>query len=113
MFRTWHAARGTTMRTRATGPFVRIPKAQAAAQDNGIRLIYIPAPRGQIVDRNGNILVGNVNVPVIEVSRQTASLNPDMVSRLAPLLGMTVVKVIGLPYAVACTLRTPSCRTVV
>ena len=65
------------------------PKAQAAAQDNGIRLIYIPAPRGQIVDRNGNVLVGNVNVPVIEVSRQTASLNPQMVSRLAPLLGMT------------------------
>lgn len=66
------------------------PKAQAAAQDNGIRLIYIPAPRGQIVDRNSNVLVGNVNVPVIEVSRQTASLNPDMVTRLAPLLGMTV-----------------------
>jgi penicillin-binding protein 2 len=66
------------------------PRAQAAAQDNGIRLIYIPAPRGQILDRNGNVLVGNVNVPVIEVSRQEAALNPDMVYRLAPLLGMTV-----------------------
>lgn len=69
---------------------VNAPNAQAAAQTNGIRLIYIPAPRGEILDRNGNVLVGNVNVPVIEVSRQVAAQNPDMVSRLAPLLNMTV-----------------------
>lgn len=69
---------------------VNAPNAQAAAQNNGIRLIYIPAPRGEILDRNGNVLVGNVNMPVIEVSRQVAAQNPDMVSRLAPLLGMTV-----------------------
>ena len=66
------------------------PTAQAVAQNNGIRLIYIPAPRGEILDRNGNLLVGNVNVPVIQVSRQVALQNPDMVARLAPLLNMTL-----------------------
>jgi penicillin-binding protein 2 len=66
------------------------PTAQAVAQTNGIRLIYIPAPRGEILDRNGNLLVGNVSQPVIEVSRQVALQNPGMVARLAPLLNMTV-----------------------
>ena len=66
------------------------PKAQAAAENNGIRLVYTQAPRGLIEDRNGHVLVGNVNEPVIEVSRLVASQNPGMVARLAPLLGMTV-----------------------
>jgi penicillin-binding protein 2 len=66
------------------------PKAQAAAENNGIRLVYTPAPRGLIEDRRGHVLVGNVNEPVIEVSRLVASQNPAMVARLAPLLGMTV-----------------------
>jgi penicillin-binding protein 2 len=65
------------------------PKAQAAAENNGVRLIYTDAPRGLIEDRNGNVLVGNVNEPVIQVSRLVAEQNPSMVSRLAPLLGMT------------------------
>ena len=55
------------------------PKAQAAAANNGIRLVYTQAPRGLIEDRNGNVLVGNVNEPVIEVSRLVASQNPAMV----------------------------------
>jgi penicillin-binding protein 2 len=66
------------------------PKAQAAAENNGIRLIYNQAPRGLIEDRQGHVLVGNVNEPVIEVSRLIAAQNPAMVGRLAPLLGMTV-----------------------
>ena len=68
------------------------PKAQAVAADNGIRVIYTPAPRGKILDVRGKVLVDNVNVPVIEVSRQVADQNPDMLNRLAPLLGMTVPK---------------------
>lgn len=68
---------------------INAPKAQAVAADNGVRLVYIQAPRGRILDRNGNVLVGNVNEPVIEVDRQQASQNPAMVARLAPLLGMT------------------------
>jgi penicillin-binding protein 2 len=66
------------------------PQAQAAAADNGIRLVYTPAPRGEIIDRNGNVLVGNVDVPVIEVTRQVAVAEPAMEARLAPLVGMTV-----------------------
>jgi penicillin-binding protein 2 len=69
---------------------INAPKAQAVAADNGIRNIYTPAPRGLILDRNGNVLVGNVNEPVIEVQRQVAAQDPGMVARLAPLLGMTV-----------------------
>jgi penicillin-binding protein 2 len=68
------------------------PKAQAAAANNGVRVVYTQAPRGLIEDRNGNVLVGNVNEPVIEVSRLVASQNPSMETRLAPLLGMTVAQ---------------------
>jgi penicillin-binding protein 2 len=69
---------------------INAPNAQVAAANNGVQDIYTPAPRGEILDRNGRILVGNVNEPVIEVQRQIAQENPGMVVRLAPLLGMTV-----------------------
>ena len=69
---------------------INAPTAQAVAADNGVRTIYVPAPRGLILDRTGRVLVGNVNEPVIEVNRQVALQNPAMVTRLAPLLGMTV-----------------------
>ena len=69
---------------------INAPTAQAVAADNGVRTIYTPAPRGLILDTTGKVLVGNVNEPVIEVNRQVAVQNPDMVARLAPLLGKTV-----------------------
>jgi penicillin-binding protein 2 len=69
---------------------INAPNAQAVAADNGVRTVYVQAPRGLILDRNGNVLVGNVNEPVIEVQRQVAAQSPAMVARLAPLLGMTV-----------------------
>src|ERR1700733_4309784 len=69
---------------------INAPTAQAAAADNGVELIYTPAPRGDIYDCCGVKLVGSVNEPVIEVNRQIATDNPTMVSRLAPLMGMTV-----------------------
>ena len=69
---------------------INAPTAQAVAADNGVRTIYTPAPRGLILDTTGKVLVGNVNEPVIEVNRQVATQNPDMVARLAPLLGKTV-----------------------
>src|ERR1700733_3400943 len=68
---------------------INAPTAQAVAADNGVELIYTPAPRGDIYDCCGNLLVGTINEPVIEVNRQTATGDPAMVSRLAPLLGMT------------------------
>ncbi|HET9117267.1 MAG TPA: penicillin-binding transpeptidase domain-containing protein, partial [Pseudonocardiaceae bacterium] len=64
--------------------------AQAVAAGNGIRTIYTPAPRGLILDRNGRVLVGNLNEPAIEVDRQVAASHPGMINRLAPLLGMSL-----------------------
>jgi penicillin-binding protein 2 len=69
---------------------INAPTAQAVATSNGLEAVYTPAPRGDILDRDGRVLVGNVNEPVIEVYRQVADQNPAMVNRLAPLLGMTV-----------------------
>jgi penicillin-binding protein 2 len=69
---------------------ISAPNAQAAAANNGIRLIYTSAPRGVILDRNNNVLVGNVNEPVIEVSRLDATASPAMVTRLAAVVDMTV-----------------------
>jgi penicillin-binding protein 2 len=69
---------------------INAPQAQALAADNGVRVIYTPAPRGLILDSTGKVLVGDVNQPAIEVNRQVALQNPQMVGRLAPLLGMTV-----------------------
>jgi penicillin-binding protein 2 len=71
---------------------INSPNAQAAAAGNGVRFIYTEAPRGEILDRNGNVLVGNRTEPVIDVTQQIAAANPAMVSRLAPLLGMTVAE---------------------
>jgi penicillin-binding protein 2 len=71
---------------------INAPNAQVAAANNGVEEIYTPAPRGEVLDREGRVLVGNLNEPVIEVQRQIAAQNPAMVSRLAPLLGMTVTE---------------------
>ncbi|MDP9073637.1 MAG: penicillin-binding protein 2 [Actinomycetota bacterium] len=65
------------------------PQAQAAAQQNVIRLVYTPAPRGRILDRNGAVLVDNQVSEVITVSRDTARREPDVMARLSALLGST------------------------
>lgn len=66
------------------------PSGHSVAINNGIRYVYGHAPRGLILDRNGKVLVGNVEEPTIEVSASVAAKQPRMVARLAPLLGMTV-----------------------
>src|SRR5271165_3861333 len=66
---------------------INAPRAQAVAADNGVRVVYTPAPRGLILDRNGNVLAYNVNEPVIEVDRQVAAFDKQMQARLAPLVG--------------------------
>jgi penicillin-binding protein 2 len=66
---------------------VNEPRAQAAAQNNGVRLVYDQAPRGRILDRNGNVLVDNRISEEITMSRDTAGREPDVVNRLAALLG--------------------------
>lgn len=71
---------------------INAPSAQAVAAQNGVQVIYTQAPRGQILDDEGHVLVGNKNVPVIEVDRQVAVQNPQMIAYLAPLLGMTTAQ---------------------
>jgi penicillin-binding protein 2 len=50
--------------------------------------VYVPAPRGEILDRDGRVLVGNRQVPTIEVQQQDYT-NKPLVARLAELLGTT------------------------
>ncbi len=66
------------------------PAAQAAAQSNGVRLVYEDAPRGRILDRQGRVLVDNRVSEVVTISRDTASREPDVMDRLAALLGVPV-----------------------
>ncbi|MCU4185500.1 penicillin-binding protein 2 [Acidiferrimicrobium sp. IK] len=75
---------------------INAPKAQVTAENNGVRTIYTEAPRGNILDRNGQVLVGNVNEPVIEVQRQATPPNSAMVARLAALMGTSVKTVLSL-----------------
>jgi len=65
------------------------PKAQAAAQGNSVRLVYTPAPRGRILDRNGKVLVDNTVSEVVTISRVTAKAEPDIIGRLALLLSVS------------------------
>lgn len=83
---------------------IETASARSVVSDNGIRLVYNPAPRGLILDRNGHLLVGNISRPAIDVDRQSAAAHPGMVNRLAPLLGMTVPQ---LKTAIANTQYSP------
>lgn len=67
---------------------VNSPKAAAAAADRGIDTIYTPAPRGLILSADGQILAGNSPEQVVTVNRQLVPANPEMVPRLATLLGI-------------------------
>lgn len=70
--------------------FLQTQRAAATQQLQSVSYltVYIPAPRGEILDRQGRVLVGNRQIPEIEVQRQDAS-NPAVVSMLAALLGQT------------------------
>src|SRR5688572_33071337 len=56
------------------------------ALDNRVRVVYTPAPRGRILDRNGAVIVDNRVSNVITLSRESAAKNPDVIDRLAALL---------------------------
>ena len=66
---------------------------QVAAKANQVRIVYEPAPRGRILDRNGAVLVDNRFRFVVTLSRQAAVQNPDVVTRLAALLNISVDEV--------------------
>src|SRR5207302_8450362 len=69
------------------------PRFQGAAVSNGVRNVYDPAPRGRIVDRYGRVLVDDSVTQAITLSRDTAKIHPEVVARLAVLLGMTPAQI--------------------
>lgn len=60
---------------------------RVAAQQNGVQIVYTPAPRGRILDRNGKVVVDNQLVNVITVDRKIVAKHRDVVQLLAALLG--------------------------
>lgn len=67
---------------------INVSKTKSLIQSTGVLTLYTPAPRGEILDREGQPLVHNISIPVIEVVRQDYS-DKAMVTRLAALLDMT------------------------
>jgi len=66
---------------------------QTVAQ-NQVRLVQVPAPRGQILDRSGtSVLVGDKVTRNITLSRVSAQEHPNVVGELAALLDTTDKKI--------------------
>jgi penicillin-binding protein 2 len=61
----------------------------AAVTRNEVRVVSIPAPRGEIVDRNGTVLVTNSPQQEVLLSRQEAAQNPQIIGMVAALVGQT------------------------
>ncbi|HYA68014.1 MAG TPA: penicillin-binding protein 2, partial [Acidimicrobiales bacterium] len=60
---------------------------------NQVRPVEIPAPRGLILDRSGQTLVGNQVTQDITLSRQAAEQHPEVIDELAALLGIPVATI--------------------
>jgi penicillin-binding protein 2 len=63
---------------------------QAAASRNQVRVIYEAASRGRILDRQGRPLVEGRAMQAVRVNRLEMGQDPDVVNRLAALLGLSV-----------------------
>jgi penicillin-binding protein 2 len=61
----------------------------AAVTRNQVRVVSVAAPRGEIVDRNGTVLVTNIPQQEILLSRAEAMQNPAIVGMVAALVGQT------------------------
>ena len=61
---------------------------QALATQNQVRVVYEPAPRGRILDRQGRPLVENRGYQAITVKRIDVEEAPEVVNRLAALLAV-------------------------
>jgi penicillin-binding protein 2 len=65
----------------------------AAVTRNEVRVVNVPSPRGEIVDRNGTVLVSNVPQEEILLSRAEVAQNPSIVGEVAALVGQTPAQV--------------------
>jgi penicillin-binding protein 2 len=61
----------------------------AAVTRNQVRIVSVAAPRGEIVDRNGTVIAGDVAEEEILLSRSTALDDPSIVGQVAALVGET------------------------
>jgi penicillin-binding protein 2 len=61
----------------------------AAVTRNQVRVVSVAAPRGEIVDRSGTVLVSNSPQQEILLSRAEATSNPAIVGMVAALVGQT------------------------
>ena len=65
---------------------------QALATQNRVRTVYEPAPRGRILDRQGRPLVENRGYQAVTVTRLEVQDKPEVVTRLAALLGISATE---------------------
>ena len=65
----------------------------AAVTRNEVRVVSIPAPRGEIVDRDGTVLVTNIPQEEILLSQSEAAQNPAIIGMVAALVGETPAQV--------------------
>ncbi len=65
----------------------------AQATRNQVRVVTVAPPRGEIVDRNDTVLVGNIPEQEILLSRVAAAQNPAIVAEVAALVGQTPAQV--------------------
>lgn len=61
---------------------------QALATQNQVREVFEPAPRGRILDRQGRPIVQNRVAQVVRVSRIETERDPEVITRLASVLGL-------------------------
>jgi penicillin-binding protein 2 len=66
------------------------PQLAAEARANQIRTVYEDAPRGRILDRNGNVLAGDKETDDIVVDRNAAQVDANLLPKLATFLNVTV-----------------------
>jgi penicillin-binding protein 2 len=69
------------------------PAAAQAVSVNQIRNVAVDPTRGLILDRSGNPLVSNLVVEQITLSRSAAQDHPEVIGRLAALIGQTTQQV--------------------
>ncbi len=65
----------------------------AAVTRNQVRVVSVAAPRGEIVDRNGTVLVSNFPQQELLLSQSEAKQNPKVVGMVAALVGQTPAQV--------------------
>jgi penicillin-binding protein 2 len=61
----------------------------SAINQNSLRTVTVPAPRGLIVDRKDTVLAGNKVENEVVLSRAEAATNPAIVGKVAALCGIT------------------------